>query len=343
MTEMLHEPNESNAGIVHEIFDTEQRTETYIQNVLLQGSQLTHRTFETEAEALEASEAHVEACVRIAQSIQGIERVKLMARGEGVQVANVQPMPDAGEGIMSFKTNPDQSLVPLSMFEERPFRYAGVASGVIETDKNTWKVHTCIVGAESTQRKWSFNQTPFGFPMFKLGLESMIIIPTASDDVHVEVTPLELQRQRTVALEELAEQDIDQIGFVDDINKVHEAFLSETEYLIKFPEVALLRKIGSKGIQFGMQGNKQADALNTALIKTIQPDRPLIIDGRLFKTDEDDKIVANHTAGFNGTVIDVISQLPTTEKNIGPTLVMKPVENDQIHYVPLTNITSLKF
>lgn len=343
MTETLHEPNEFNAGPVHELLDTEQRAETYIDNVLLQGSQLAYRAFETEAEAQEAADAHVEACMRIAKSIQGLDRVDMMARGEGVQVANVQPMPDQDKGIMSFKTNPDKPLVSLSMFDERPFHYRGVVSGVAETDKDVWKVFPCIVGAESTRKKWDFNQTQFGFSLFHLGLESRIIIPTSSDDVHIEVTPLELQRQRAEALVELAEQDVEQIGFVNDINRIHDAFSEEADYIVKFQEVALLRKIGSRGIRFGTQGNKQADALNTALIKTIHPNRPLIIDGRLFTTGEDNEIVEHHTAGFNGTLIDVISQLPTTQKNIGPTLVMMPIDDNRIHYAPLTNITTLKF
>jgi hypothetical protein len=343
MTEVLHEPNEFDAEPAHELPDTEQRAEIYVQNVLLQGSQLAYRTFDTEAEALEANEAHVEACTRIAKSIHGLEGVDMMARGEGVRVANVQPLSDSQTGIMSFKTNPEQPLVSLSMFDERPFHYKGIVSGATEIDKNVWKVHSFIVGEESTRKNWKFNRIQFGFPMLQISLESMIVIPTASEDVQIEVTPLELQRQRTEALEELAKQDVEQIGFVDDVNKVHEVFLGETKYLVKFPEVALLRKIGSKGMLFGSQGNKQADALNTALIKTIQPKRPLVIDGRLFKADDNDRIVATHTAGFNGTVIDVISQLPTTEKNIGPTLVMMSVDDDRIHYAPLTNITSLKF
>jgi hypothetical protein len=343
MTEVLHEPNEFDAEPVHELLDIEKRVETYMHNVLSQGSELAHRTFTTEAEACEANDAQIEAYTRIAGSIQGLDRVDMMARGEGVQVANVQSLSDSQNGTMSFQTNPGHPLVPLSMFEERPFRYKGVVGGVTEIDKDVWKAHSFIVGAESTRKNWKFNQTQFGFPMLQISLESMIVIPTASEDVHIEVTSLELQRQRIEALEELAKQDVERIGFVDDVNRVYEVFLGETEYLVKFPEVALLRKIGSRGIRFGSQGNKQADALNTALIKVIQPNRSLIIDGRLFTADENDNIVANHTAGFNGTVIDVISQLPTTEKNIGPTLVMLPVDDDHIHYAPLTNIKSLKF
>jgi hypothetical protein len=133
------------------------------------------------------------------------------------------------------------------------------------------------------------------------------------------------------------------VGLADDVNRIYEVFSKEADTITLFPEVALLRKIGKKGIQFGARGGKQTDTLNTALARSIGVDRPLIIDGRVYATEADNSIAMRHTAGFNGKVIDVISQLPQTERNIGPTLVMTPIGEQDIRYIPLTSITALKF
>lgn len=337
MTEKFAESNESP---VYELLNTEERAENYIYHVLLQGGQLAYRTFETATEANEAGDLYVEACNRIAKSIPGIDKVDMTAQGEGVLVTNVTSSADNRTGVISFQTNPTEPLVPLSMFDARTFHYRGVISGSIETDKNAWKVQPCIVGVEMIKREWNINAVKFGFPLSKIVIESKMIVPCANDDVQIEIRQLVRQRQCAQALEELVRQDV---GLADDVNRIYEAFSEEAETIAQFPEVALLRQIGKKGIQFGAQGGKQADTLNTALARSIGVDRPLIIDGKIYQTDADDSVVMRHTSGFNGKVIDVISQMPKTENNIGPTLVMMPTDEQNMRYIPLTSITALKF
>jgi hypothetical protein len=340
MTEKFAESHESP---VYELLNTEERAEEYMHNVLLQGGQLAYRTFKTATEANEAGDEYVEACNRIAKSISGIGKVDMTAQGGGVLVTNVTSSADNRTGIVSFQTNPAEPLVPLSMFDVRTFHYQAVISGVIETDKNTWKVQPCIVGSDIDKGEWNINAGKFGFPLSKIVIESMMIIPCANDDVQIEIKQLVHQRQCAQALEELVRQDVECIGLADDVNRIHEAFSEDAETIAQFPEVALLRQIGKKGIQFGARSDKQADILNTALARGIGVDRPLIIDGRIYQTDDDNNIVMRHTSGFNGKVVDVISQLPKTGENIGPTLVMMPVDDQEMRYIPFTSITAVKF
>lgn len=328
---------------LYELDNTEECTEAYISNVLLQGGQLAHQTFSSEFDARDAADAYVAACRKNCESIPGIDQVDMTAMGEGVLVANIKSSADNRTGIVTYETNPTEPLVPMSMFDKRAFHYEGVISGVVEIDKNTWKAQPCIVAKELKKDQWDLNSAPFGFALTKLTSESRMIIPCVNEDVHIEVDRLVRQRQCEQALIELARQDVEKTGLADDVNRIYEVFSRERKTTSLFPDIPLLHAIGKKGIQFGSQDGKRADVLNTALARTIGVDRPLILDGKAYAADADNQMVQQYKLGFSGTVVEVISQLPVSEKKIGPTLVMMPMDNQEMLYVPLTGIASLKY
>lgn len=340
---MTEKFSESHDLPLYELADREKRTDEYIRSVLLQGGQLAHRVFGNEADAYEASDMYTDTCRKTARSIPKIEGVDLTASGEGVLVTNIKSTIDNNTGILSIETNPTECLVPLSMFESRAFHYDGVVAGVMEVDKGKWKVQPCVIGTESVKGQWGINSASFGFPLTKIGIESHIVIPCAHEDVHVEVDELVRHQQYELALNELAVQDDESIGLVGDITRIHDAFTKEHASVALFPEMTLLREIGKKGLQFGARDYKRADILNTALVKTIGVDRPLILDGKVYKADIDNKILHEYTSGFRGTVLEVVSQLPHSENHVGPTLVMMPEDDSQMHYIPLSSITALKY
>lgn len=343
MSEQLPEPSHSEDAPRPDKYEKESAIESFIFNVMLRGKELSDTTFPTVKSATKAANEFVGTFSSKDNTPEEIYATPLIVRGEGVTVLDIQVDTDTA-GEVSISHDPDRATLPLAVIDSRTVVYRTISAQVTKNQNDTYNATPYIHTQDLYNITAETGKSAQGWPLAKIFIQSTVLIACDRNLADVQSIKLEKYRRHQAALKELELSTDAPSELIEEIRLLEETLSTELpDALIELPQADLLRRIGKKSLEYAASESPAVDYVNEAVEATLGNNRYLEISGKIYGYDQELGVSEILTDSFGGTVAGVVSKIPQMDTHPGSTLAMNALNNDKLCYVPLTDITSLKF